>query len=97
LNKKIEPDIGWKCKPCYFGPMVVVTWLQNGTYILSEVDGAISYLKFTAFYLIPYQARSQKCLEITEFVDWKELKEIEEERTVDNIDVILERKGEVWG
>ena len=97
LNKKIEPDIGWKCKPCYFGPMVVVTWLQNGTYILSEVDGAISYLKFTAFCLIPYQARSQKCLEITEFVDWKELKEIEEERTVDNIDVILEKKGEVWG
>jgi len=27
LNKKIEPDIGQKCKPCYFGPMVVATQL----------------------------------------------------------------------
>jgi len=22
LNKKIEPDVGWKYKPHYFGPMV---------------------------------------------------------------------------
>ena len=54
LNKKIEPNIGQKCKPCYFGPIVVVTQLQNSTYILSEVDGAILHLKFAAFHLIPY-------------------------------------------
>ena len=58
------------------------------------------YLKFAAFCLIPYQAHSQKCLEITEFVDWKELKgikekKIEEEKTVDNEDIILKRQGEV--
>ena len=76
---------------------MVVTRLQNGAYILSEVDGAISHLKFAAFCPISYQACSQKCLEITEFVDWKELKGIEEERTVDDEDVILERKEEVWG
>ena len=97
LNKKIEPNIGQKCKPCYFRPMVVVTQLQNGAYILSEVDGVISYLKFAAFCLIPYQAQSRKYLEITEFVDQKELKGIEEERRVDDVNVILERKGEVWG
>jgi len=49
--------------------MVVVTQLQNGAYILSEVDGVISYLKFVTFCLIPYQAQSRKYLEITEFVD----------------------------
>ncbi|KXN92750.1 hypothetical protein AN958_02677 [Leucoagaricus sp. SymC.cos] len=27
LNKKIEPDVGCKCKPHYFGPMVVVKHL----------------------------------------------------------------------
>ena len=75
--------------------MVVVTQLQNSTYILLEVDRAILYLKFAVFHLIPYQARSWKCLEITEFVDWKELKGIEEERIVDNEDIILKRKGEM--
>jgi len=58
LNKKIEPDIGRKYKPHYFGPIVVITRLQNGAYILSEVDGAVSHLKFAAFCLIPYQAHS---------------------------------------
>jgi len=75
--------------------MVVVTQLQNSTYILLEVDGAILYFKFIAFCLILYQAQSQKCLEITEFVDWKELKGIEEKKTVDNVDVILKKKREV--
>jgi len=58
LNKKIEPNISQKCKPCYFGHMVVVTQLQNGAYILLEVDEAILHLKFAAFRLIPYQAHS---------------------------------------
>jgi len=95
LNKKIEPNIGRKCKPHYFGPMVVVTQLQNGAYILLEVDGAISHLKFVVFCFILYQAQSRKCLEITEFVDWKELKGIEEEKTIDDVHIILEKKREM--
>jgi len=71
LNKKIEPDIGQKYKPCYFGPIVVVTRLQNGIYILSEVDGAVLHLKFAAFYLsqmvtylfVIMDSRSQRVLE----------------------------------
>ena len=49
LNKKIEPASNTKCKPHYFGPMVVVSHSQNGSYRLAEVDGTISKLKFTAF------------------------------------------------
>jgi len=32
-----------------------------------------------------------------EFFDLKELKGIEKKRTVDDEDVILEKKGKVWG
>jgi len=85
LNKKIEPNVGQKCKPRYFGSMVVVTRLQNGAYILSEVDGAVLHLKFVAFHLIPYQARSQKHLEITEFVDQKDLEGVDEEKEKERI------------
>jgi len=73
LNKKIEPDVGRKGKPRYFGPMVVVKCLQSGAYLLAEVNGTVSHLKFAAFRLIPYQPRSRKRLEITEFVDSKDL------------------------
>ncbi|KAF8816470.1 hypothetical protein BYT27DRAFT_7063666, partial [Phlegmacium glaucopus] len=62
LNKKIEPDVGCKCynysfnkcKPQYFGPMMVDKRLQSGAYILTEVNGAVSQLKFAAFHLILY-------------------------------------------
>jgi len=47
---------------------------------LIEVDGAISLLKFIAFWLIPYYSCSQKCLEITEFVDLKALESIEKNK-----------------
>ena len=83
--------------------MMVVTRLQNGAYILSEVDGTVLHLKFAAFRLIPYQARSQKDLEITEFVDQKDLEGVNEEAEKERIDennwgqLFLERKGKVWG
>jgi len=54
LNKKIEPDIGWKCKPRYFGPIVVVKCLQSSAYTLVEINSAISCCKFAAFHLILY-------------------------------------------
>jgi len=69
LNKKIEPLSNAKCKPRYFGPMVVVRRAQNGSYRLAEVDGSVSKLKFAAFRLVPYHARSLKVVEVTQFVD----------------------------
>jgi hypothetical protein len=69
LNKKIEPSSNAKCKPRYFGPMVVVSRNMNGAYYLAEVDGTVSKLKFAAFRLIPYHARSPATLEVTQFID----------------------------
>lgn len=79
LNKKIEAEAGRKCKPRYFGPMVVAQRLRSGAYRLAEVTGTISRLKFAAFRLIPYYARSTKQLEVTEFIDPADLAGISDE------------------
>ncbi|KAJ8580940.1 hypothetical protein M405DRAFT_887474 [Rhizopogon salebrosus TDB-379] len=69
LNKRIEPSSNAKCKPRYFGPMVVVSRSMHGAYRLAEVDGSVSKLKFAAFHIIPYHARSPSTLEVTQFID----------------------------
>ena len=79
LNKWIKPKIGRKYKPRYFGPITVVWRSRNGAYILAEVNGTVSRLKFAAFRLIPYCPRSRKYLEITEFVDQRDLEGVETE------------------
>ena len=65
--------------------MVIVNRIQSGAYILAEVTGAISKLKFAAFRLIPYLPRSKHQFEITEFDDPEDLAgvEVEEERTAE--------------
>jgi len=59
--------------------MAVVWRSRNGAYILAEVNGTVSRLKFAAFCLIPYHPRSQKYLEITEFVDQRDLEGVKTE------------------
>jgi hypothetical protein len=73
LNKKIEPASNAKCKPRYFGPMVVISRSQGGSYRLGELDGSISKLKFAAFRIIPYHPRSPTSIEVTQYIDWQAL------------------------
>ena len=56
-NSQRDGDIGSKTKPRYFGPMVIVRRLKGGSYVLAEMDGSWSKLKFAAFRLVPYHAR----------------------------------------
>ena len=69
LNKKVEATSNTKCKPQYFGPMVVVSHSQNGSYHLTEVDGMVSKLKFATFRLILYFPWSLNTIEVTQFVN----------------------------
>jgi len=73
LNKKVEPASNAKCKPHYFGPMVVISHSRNGSYRLAEIDGTISKLKFAAFRLIPYHPHSVSSLDITQFLNPEDL------------------------
>ena len=80
LNKKVEPEMGRKGKPRYFGPLMVAKRLRNGNYRLVEVNGALSKLKYAAYRLIPYYPRCRKALQITEILGEAELAEVADNR-----------------
>jgi hypothetical protein len=58
-----------KTKPRYFGPMLVIRRTRNGAYRLAELDGAVSKLRYAAFRLLPYHARSPSFIPVTRVVD----------------------------
>ena len=57
-NSHVEKELNRKTKPHYLGPMVVICCTTRGTYILSELDGAVSRLCYAAFRIVPYFPRS---------------------------------------
>lgn len=59
--------------------MVVAKRTGGGNYRLAEVTGAVSKLRYAAFHIIPYYARSSKRLEVMEFIDPRALAGIEED------------------
>ena len=50
-------------------PMVVLCRTTGGSYLLAELDGAVSRLRYTAFWLIPYYSRLSSVIHITELTD----------------------------
>ena len=66
-----------KMKPRYLGLMVVLRRTRNGAYHLSELDGAISRLRYAAFRLIPYHARSHSFIPVTHVVGSSDLASLE--------------------
>ncbi|KAJ8457162.1 hypothetical protein ONZ45_g18426 [Pleurotus djamor] len=57
-NSRLDNDLSGKMKARYAGPMVVVRRTKGGSYVLSELDGAVSALRFGAFHVVPYHSRS---------------------------------------
>ncbi|XP_006463140.1 hypothetical protein AGABI2DRAFT_45986, partial [Agaricus bisporus var. bisporus H97] len=53
-NSRRDKDLGSKTAPQYCGPMILLRRTKGGSYVLSELDGSISKLRFAAFRLVPY-------------------------------------------
>jgi hypothetical protein len=47
--------------------MVIVCQTTHGAYILAEIDGAISKLRFATFRVIPYHARRRMNIDLETF------------------------------
>lgn len=71
-NAKFDKTLSDKTKPRYFGPMVVIKRTTGGSYILGELDGALSKLRFAAFRLIPYLPRNIKAVSVTKIPEDQE-------------------------
>ena len=46
--------------------MVVLRQTTGGSYLLAELDRAVSRLRYTAFWLIPYYSRLSSVIRVTE-------------------------------
>jgi hypothetical protein len=57
-NSENEKNLSGKTNPRYLGPMVVVRRNTGGAYVLAELDGSLSRLRYAAARLVPYHARS---------------------------------------
>ncbi|KAI5895579.1 uncharacterized protein SCHCODRAFT_02573370 [Schizophyllum commune H4-8] len=77
-NKRFRKHDSPKWMPRYIGPMVIIARGAGGAYRLAEVDGAVSKNKYAAARLIPYRARSQRTVRVTEFVEPEDLEEVED-------------------
>jgi hypothetical protein len=58
--------------------MVVIRKTKGGSYILGELDGALSKLRFATFGLIPYLPRDIRSIPVTKLSDisQEELKDL---------------------
>ena len=72
-------------KPCYLGLMVVLCRTTGGSYLLAELDGAISHLRYTAFRLLPYYPRTHITIPVMDLtgLNDQELDDFEAEEDVE--------------
>src|ERR1700709_2885169 len=64
-NSHVEVELNHKTKPRYLGPMIVLRRTVGGSYLLAELDGSVSRLRFAAFRLLPYHPRSRTRIPVT--------------------------------
>ena len=73
-----DAELANKTKPRYYGPMVVIRRSRNGAYRLAELDGAVSKIRYAAFRIVPYFARSPSSIPVTRILDRDEYAVINE-------------------
>ncbi|EIN11610.1 hypothetical protein PUNSTDRAFT_24158, partial [Punctularia strigosozonata HHB-11173 SS5] len=57
-NSDNEKNLSGKTNPRYLGPMVVVRRNAGRAYLLAELDGCLSRLRYAAARLVPYRNRA---------------------------------------
>jgi hypothetical protein len=85
-NSRIEMSLDRKAKPRYFGPMVVVRKTKGGSYILAELDGAVSKTRYAAFRVIPYHARSNVSIPLDDFLQYPDTDESDTDESESDTD-----------
>ena len=73
-NKAVEQSADRKHKPRYLGPFIVIRQTKGGSYVLSELDGAVWRQGVAAFRLLPFISREQ-----VEELNWMEDDEMEDQ------------------
>jgi hypothetical protein len=68
-NSHFDKGLTNKTKPQFLRPMVVIQRTKGGSYVLRELDGALSKLRFAAFRLIPYLPRNIRSVPVTKLAD----------------------------
>ena len=68
-NTQNKKELNRKTKPRYLGPMVVLHRTTSRSYLLAELDRAVSRLHYAAFRLIPYYSRLSSVIHITDLTD----------------------------
>jgi hypothetical protein len=67
--------------------MVIIRQMTHGAYILAEIDGAVSKLRFAAFHVIPYHAQWRMNLDLETFFVFldanEETEDVEDEMETD--------------
>jgi len=57
-NSKNDGTLKDKTKPRYLGPFFMVRKTLGGSYVLAEMDGTVSKLRFAAKRVVPFNLRS---------------------------------------
>ena len=89
-NSKFDKILSDKTNPRYFRPMIVIKQTKGGSYVLGELDGSLSRLRFAAFRLIPYLPRNIKAVPVTKFLDTLDDLEKTTHDSGNNLDVVEE-------
>jgi len=75
-NFHVEKELNHKTKAHYLGPMVVIHRSKGGTYILAEMDGAVSRLWYASFHVVPYFPWSLENVPLTSLLVAEDLEEV---------------------
>jgi hypothetical protein len=71
-NSRIDSTIGAKTKPRYLGPFVVLIKTTGGSFVLAELDGTVSKLRYAAYRVIPYYPRTLSQIPVTKITNMDE-------------------------